>query len=112
MIKVFQITDMGKYFDETGKTPFMYGMGNSFTGTDVLEGFRDGTYKQVCTIDTDDLNEAFEIGNIGPEEKITRLDRMHSLSVGDVLVREGEDDLLVVAPTGFVNLGLPLAEVA
>lgn len=112
MIKVLQITDMGTYFDKTGKTPFMYGMGNSFTGTDVLEGVRDGIYEHVATLDTDDLNEAFEIGNIGPEEKITRLKPMHSVSVGDVLVREGEDDLLVVAPSGFVNLGLPLAEVA
>ena len=112
MIKVFQITDMGKYFDETGKTPFMYGMGNSFTGTDVLEGFRDGTYKQVCTIDTDDLNEAFEIGNIGPEEKYTRYMPMHSVSVGDVLMKEDDPNLYVVAPSGFVNLGLPLAEVA
>ena len=112
MIKVFQITDMGKYFDETGKTPFMYGMGNSFTGTDVLEGVREGIYEHVATLETDDLNQAFEIGNIGPEEKITRLDRMHSLSVGDVLMREGENDLLVVAPSGFVNLGLPFAEVA
>jgi len=112
MIKVLQITDMGTYFDKTGKTPFMYGMGNSFTGTDVLEGVRDGIYEHVATLDTDDLNEAFEIGNIGPEEKITRLKSMHSVSVGDVLVREGEDDLLVVAPDGFVNLGLPLAEVA
>ena len=112
MIKVLQITDMGTYFDKTGKTPFMYGMSNAFTGTDVLEGVRDGIYEHVATLDTDDLNKAFEIGNIGPEEKITRLKPMHSVSVGDVLVREGADDRLVGAPAGFVNLGLPLAEVA
>ena len=32
-----------------------------------------------------DLDEVFQIGNIGPEEKIERLNRMHSISVGDVI---------------------------
>jgi len=111
MIKVFQISG------ETAeaifpKSPFMYGMGDSFTGTDVLDLFAKGSYIHVCDLATDDLDEAFEIGNIGPEEKYTRYERMHSVSVGDVLMKDGDPNLYVVAPTGFVNLGLPLAEVA
>ena len=42
-------------------------------------------YKPVCNIDAEDLDAVFKIGNIGPEEKIVRLDRMHSVSVGDII---------------------------
>lgn len=45
-------------------------------------------YTHVADIDTTDLNHAFEIGNIGPEEKILRYAPMHSVSVGDVLVTD------------------------
>ena len=43
-------------------------------------------YKPVCIIEAEDLNGVFEIGNIGPEESITRLAQMHSVSVGDIIV--------------------------
>jgi hypothetical protein len=39
----------------------------------------------VCEIAATSLNEVFDIGNIGPEEKIVRHDRMHSVSVGDII---------------------------
>lgn len=61
-------------------------------------------YGKVCEIEAADLDEVFEIGNIGPESKITRLDRMHSISVGDVI----EDDkhrLYIVGSFGFERLG-------
>lgn len=60
-------------------------------------------YKIVCEIEADDLNEVFEIGNIGPEEKITYIGRMHSISVGDV-IRDNKGRCFVVAPTGFTRL--------
>ena len=43
-------------------------------------------YEIVCEIEAADLDEVFEIGNVGPEENIVRLDRMHSVSVGDVIL--------------------------
>ncbi len=43
-------------------------------------------YKKVATIEAADLEQVFEIGNIGPEKKITRHAPMHSVSVGDVIV--------------------------
>jgi len=61
-------------------------------------------YKEVCIIEAEDLNEVFEIGNIGPEEKITRLDRMHSVSVGDV-IKDDKNRLFVVKGIGFERLG-------
>lgn len=61
-------------------------------------------YEEVCEIEANDLNEVFEIGNIGPEEKITRLGRMHSVSVGDVISNEYQE-LFVVKGFGFEKLG-------
>jgi hypothetical protein len=43
-------------------------------------------YEMVAEIDANDLDEVFEIGNIGPEKNIKRLKPMHSVSVGDVIV--------------------------
>ena len=61
-------------------------------------------YSKVCEIVASDLDEVFRIGNIGPESKITRLDRMHSISVGDVIEDE-ENRLYVVKSYGFDRLG-------
>lgn len=61
-------------------------------------------YNKVSEIVADDLDEVFQIGNIGPEERITRLDRMSSISVGDVIEDE-EHRLYVVKSFGFERLG-------
>ena len=45
-------------------------------------------YSKVAVIKADNLEGVYEIGNIGPESAITRLDRMKSVSVGDVVVDE------------------------
>jgi hypothetical protein len=45
-------------------------------------------YDHVANIIADDLEHCFEVGNIGPEDRIEKLDKMHSISVGDIL----EDD--------------------
>jgi|TARA_R100000951_G_C2564324_1_gene156635 hypothetical protein len=57
-------------------------------------------YNKVSEIVADDLDEVFQIGNIGPEECITRLGRMSSISVGDVIEDE-EHRLFVVKSFGF-----------
>ena len=44
--------------------------------------------EHVADIEASDLNEVFDIGNIGPEEKITRHMETTSLSVGNVIVDE------------------------
>jgi len=63
------------------------------------------SYQEVCEIEADSLDEVFEIGNIGPEEKIRRFDfaPMHSISVGDVIMNE-MNELFVVQPLGFQGL--------
>ena len=62
-------------------------------------------YDEVAAIEADTLDEVFEIGNIGPEEKIERFDRMHSISVGDV-IRNDKYECYVVASCGFERLGM------
>jgi len=74
-----------------------------FTG-DIDPIFFLKAYKEVCAIEAADLDEVFKIGNIGPEEKIERFDRMHSISVGDV-IRTPEGICYVVEPMGFGRLG-------
>lgn len=61
-------------------------------------------YEVVCEIEANDLDEVFEIGNIGPESKIKRFGRMHSVSVGDVITTE-TNECFVVKGVGFERLG-------
>jgi len=98
MIKVFQIpsNEMEKMYPET---PFMYGMGIGFN---VKKHF--SKYVHVANIATDDPNVAFEIGNIGSEDDIDRKARMHSVSVGDIFVKDN-GDVMIVAPMGFDTIG-------
>lgn len=42
----------------------------------------------VADVDASGLEQAFVVGNMGPEEKLTRHQTMSSISVGDVLVDE------------------------
>jgi len=66
--------------------------------------FRNLSYDTVCTIIAKNLDEVFEIGNIGPEEKITRLNTMHSVSVGDIIEDSTTGKRYVVSPFGFKEL--------
>ncbi len=69
-------------------------------------------YQLVAEIEANDLNEVFNIGNnVGPEEKITRIARMHSISVGDV-IRDDTNKLFVVKPIGFERFHASATEVA
>ena len=60
-------------------------------------------YTHVGNITANDLEDVFNVGNIGPEKNIERLDRMSSLSVGDVV--EDENGVRhVVASFGFEEI--------
>jgi hypothetical protein len=60
-------------------------------------------YTHVADIIADDLDHVFEAGNIGPEDRITRHDRMHSISVGDI-IEDPNGVKHVVAQFGFEQL--------
>ena len=59
--------------------------------------------EHVADIEARDLNDVFDIGNIGPEEKITRYKNMTSLSVGNVIVDE-DDVANIVCGFGFAEV--------
>ena len=67
------------------------------------KGIEKGLFYNVADIETDSLDEAFEIGNLGPEEKIKRKGRMHSISVGDILIK-GDGSIYLVDNFGFTKL--------
>jgi len=94
MIKVYQIQDQEAIFPNVS---FTYGMGIS-KGFDPVE--MKGYYTHVADIAADDFNEAYQIGNIGPEPFIRRHSSMHSLSVGDILI-DNNGKQVIIAPTGF-----------
>lgn len=67
-----------------------------------LTGFVD-FYTLVGVIEANDLEHAFEVGNIGPEDAITRIEgkNMTSLSVGNVLEDQATGEQSMVAVFGF-----------
>ena len=72
-------------------------------GEKAANAFADGFYDYVANIEAISLEGVFEVGNIGPEEKIERLGRMSSVSVGDII--EDENGFRsVVASFGFENV--------
>ena len=83
------------------------GMSMDFEGKKLagraLAAWREGYYTQVSNIHAESLDGVFKVGNIGPEEKIERLQRMHSVSIGDVIIDENGVKS-VVAPCGFESL--------
>ncbi len=70
---------------------------------DVRLGIMHDCYTKVAEVAADDLEHVFEVGNIGPEDRITRLDKMHSISVGDIIA-DADGNCSVVCNVGFTPL--------
>ena len=96
MIKVYQVQDQESLHPAVS---FTYGMpvSSAFKPGDHLD-----KYVHVADLDVETLDEAFKVGNIGPEEKYTRFASMHSVSIGDILELDGEK--FIVGRRGFDNL--------
>jgi hypothetical protein len=58
-------------------------------------------YRKVAIIEANDLDHVFEVGNVGPEENITYLGKMHSVSVGDIIENLESGEKFVVKNLGF-----------
>jgi len=78
-----------------------FDFGGDKIGGLAYDAMEAGYYTHVANIEANDLNDVFNIGNIGPEQNIERLAAMHSLSVGDIIIDE-EGQCNVVASSGFV----------
>jgi hypothetical protein len=69
-------------------------------------------YAHVATITAENLEGVFEVGNIGPEDKIKRHLPMHSVSVGDIVSLGGV--YWMVEPCGYkeIEVGQEVARTA
>ena len=86
------------------KTPFLYGMGagtfNKLDALDLLKAGDDG-YRPVAKFNVNTLDEVFEVSNSGrAEHLIDRMEPMHSVSGGDIIV-DDQEAVWIVAPDGF-----------
>jgi hypothetical protein len=70
---------------------------------DVRLGVQHNCYTKVAEVVADDLEHVFEVGNIGPEDRITRFDKMTSISVGDIIA-DADGVCSVVNNVGFTPL--------
>ena len=73
---------------------------------EIEEAERLGMFKKVAEVATDSLEEAFDIMNRFSDEdleKITKVSPYHSMSVGDVAVKDGVKYLC--ASVGFKEIG-------
>jgi len=78
----------------------------------AAEAWDNGYYTHVANITAEDYDQVFEIGNIGPDHNIERIAsepagervRMHSVSVGDMIIAE-DGTQVVVAQFGFIAIG-------
>jgi hypothetical protein len=71
----------------------------------ILEAIGFGLIKHTKIIDTDDMDEAYEIGNyMGDESKMTTVAKGKSVSIGDILINTKTLEGVVVANFGFAPL--------
>ena len=62
-----------------------------------------GMFRHVADIEAEHIEQVFEIGNIGPEHRITRHKPMHSVSVGNLVV-DADGKMFVCASVGWEEL--------
>lgn len=73
-----------------------------FFGSESWESTMASRYSLVAVIEASNLDEVFHIGNgFGDQDKIERLDQMHSLSVGDLVECHDTGDVLMCDPEGW-----------
>lgn len=60
-------------------------------------------FELTYDVDTDNLDEAFEYTNLWENDRVRRITRGHSSSVGDIFVKDG--DCYIVDRFGFTNIG-------
>ena len=114
LIKLFQIVidkDLSDLINREGWDCHVKAKAYIEAGNGRAEiALKNGCYTHVANIVADDLNHAFEAGNIGPEDRIERLAQMHSVAVGDVLV--DDEGAWLVMPVGYREINQELLEAA
>ena len=75
----------------------------------VVLGMKHDCYTKVAEVVADDLNHVFEVGNIGPEDRITRFEKMTSISVGNI-IEDADGSRWAVMDVGFMPLAPSLQQ--
>ena len=73
-------------------------------GSEGFSSWMSKYFVAVSDIDAGDLEGVFHVGNMGPEEKINRRSKMHSVSVGDVVRCNRTGTFHMVDGCGFTQL--------
>ena len=99
VVEVYQVLDQKQFSQRYGCVTYGYGI--CATRAQILQGI--SKYVKVAQIYTDNLDEAFNLGNIGSNPKLVKKCRtMHSISVGDILVFNGIQ--YIIGGTSFDEL--------
>lgn len=75
----------------------------TFRPTDKSIAAARDLYERVAVIEADSFDGVFQVGNIGPEDKIERKAPMHSVSVGDIICSES-GEVVYVDTFGFKEM--------
>ena len=98
------ITHTGDHFavpKQAARLRLQFGTDNPKAADDLVnDAFTKGYFEHVGNIRANDLEDVFEVGNIGPENLIERFSQMHSISVGDVILDE-DGMMWLTAQVGF-----------
>lgn len=108
MIEIHQVQltdELYRSINSNEDTPEVHAYRASKFG-EIEEAEKLGMFKKVAEVDTDSLEEAFNIMNRFSEEdleKITKVSPYHSMSVGDIAIKDGVKYLC--ASVGFKEIG-------
>jgi len=100
-----------RLMEEKSTSPFMYrGVQYSdspyeYTKQLAQELFEKNGYRAVAKFNVSSLEGVYEASGMGNEKVIERLDRMHTVSVGDIIRDVELDDYFIVNPMGFDFIG-------
>ena len=108
MITIFQIQPTNEQIDSFNagtSVPSIEAKRNLMFGASNFEISMLQYFTEVCRVDTNDLEKAFELTNLWEDEsKIVRKARMSSTSVGDIFGKDGR--YYMVDSFGFTELKL------
>lgn len=109
MIAVYQILfsnaeiDIYNATEDRSKAPRIAAWSRMMLGAGKWNEEYAKLYEKVAEVDTEDLNEVFDVTNGYGTASIKRLKRGRSGSVGDIFVKDG--NCYIVDNFGFVNVG-------
>lgn len=76
-----------------------------FFGSERWEPKMASRYNLVARCEADNLDQVFHMGNgYGDQDKIERLERMHSVSVGDLVEDVETGELFMCDPEGWTSI--------